>query len=67
MAMKSTPSQNEIYLEYTQVGNQMRVAAIDAKTGTEVIFITPVNTPRAQIEKLAFAKLNRRMEQLKKG
>ncbi len=55
---------NEIYLEFTQIGNQMRVAAIDVNSGIEVIFITPKNTPRSQIEKLALAKLNRRIEQL---
>ncbi len=65
MNKSKAPSSSDVYLEFTQMGKQMRVAAIDAKSGVEVVIITPLNTPRQQIEKLAIAKLKRRFEQLK--
>ena len=39
---KNASGRSEVYFEFTQIGGQMRVAAIDAKTGIEVIVITPV-------------------------
>jgi hypothetical protein len=49
--------------EYVQVGQQMRVAAIDTTTGLEVIVITPLSASRPQMQQLALAKLRRRLEQ----
>ena len=60
-----TPAGNEVYFEFTQIAGQMRVAAIDAKTGTEVIVITPVTASQIQMQNLALAKLKRRLEMLK--
>jgi len=40
----------------------MRVAAIDAKTGIEVIVIAPVTASQIQMQNLALAKLRRRLE-----
>ena len=54
----------EVYFEFTQVGAQMRVAAIDGRTGTEVIVITPVTASQIQMQNLALAKLKRRLEQI---
>lgn len=53
----------EILFEYVQVGQQMRVAAIDSATGIEVIVVTPVSATRSQMQQLALAKLRRRLEQ----
>ena len=53
--------QGEIYFEFSQVGRQMRVAAIDVDTGVEVIVITPVSATRAQMQQLALAKLLKRL------
>ena len=53
----------EVLFEFTQLGGQMRVAAIDGKTGIEVIVITPVSASQAQMQNLALAKLKRRLEQ----
>jgi hypothetical protein len=47
--------------EFTQVGQMMRVAAIDEATGIEVIVITPVNAHRGHMQRLALAKLQRRL------
>ncbi|WP_203292381.1 DUF6898 family protein [Maricaulis parjimensis] len=48
----------EIYIEIIGIGNALRVAAIDADTAEEVVFQVPKNTPRAEVEYLAKAKLN---------
>lgn len=53
----------EVYFEFTQIGGQMRVAAIDGRTGTEVIVIAPVTASQIQMQNLALAKLRRRLEQ----
>ena len=60
---KSGSGGNEVYFEFTQIGGQMRVAAIDAATGTEVIVITPVTASQIQMQNLALAKLKRRLAQ----
>ncbi|ODT77000.1 MAG: serine hydroxymethyltransferase [Pelagibacterium sp. SCN 64-44] len=51
----------EVYFEFVQVGQQMRVAAIDAATGVEIVVITPVNASRGQMQQLALAKLRRKL------
>ena len=54
---------SEVYFEFTQLGGQMRVAAIDARTGTEVIIVAPVTATQIQMQNIALAKLKRRLEQ----
>lgn len=51
----------EVYFEFVQVGQQMRVAAIDADSGTEVIVITPVSATRIQMQQMALAKLRKKL------
>lgn len=53
----------EVYFEFVQVGQQMRVAAIDAATGTEVIVITPVSASKYQMQQVALAKLRKRLNE----
>ncbi len=67
MNEKNNSLGNETFIEFTQVGNQMRVAAIDAKTGIEVITIAPLNISQQQMQQLALNKLRYRLNQLKKG
>lgn len=57
------PPSGEVLFEFQQIGQQMRVAAIDGGTGTEVIIIAPLTASRAQMQQIAMAKLRRRMEQ----
>jgi hypothetical protein len=52
----------EILFEFTAVGAVMKVAAIDAETGIEVTVMGPVHATRADLQKLALAKLRRRLE-----
>ncbi|MGB3338962.1 MAG: serine hydroxymethyltransferase [Devosia sp.] len=51
----------EVYFEFVQVGQQMRVAAIDAVTGIEVIVITPVIATKFQMQQMALSKLRKRL------
>jgi hypothetical protein len=53
-------TEGEILFEFVQVGKQMRVAAIDAQTGIEVIVITPVSASKVQMQQLALAKLRKK-------
>lgn len=54
----------EVLFEFRPAGNQVRVAAIDATTGIEVIIIAPVTSSQEQMKSIALAKLRRRMTQL---
>jgi len=45
------------FLEFRQVGEVVRVAAIDAETGDEAVVFGPVRAARADLERLALAKL----------
>ena len=59
----SPPRGSDVYFEFTRIGGQMRVAAIDASTGIEVIVIAPLAATQIQMQTLALAKLKRRLEQ----
>jgi hypothetical protein len=52
----------EVLFEFTAVGAVMKVAAIDAATGIEVTVMGPVHATRADLQKLALAKLRRRLD-----
>jgi hypothetical protein len=51
-----------VLFEFTQLGQQMRVAAIDAASSLEVVIIAPLTATRLQMQNLALAKLRRRLE-----
>jgi hypothetical protein len=55
-----TPS-GRVFFEFAQVGQQMRVAAIDEATGTEVVVIAPLSATPHQMQQLALAKLRRKL------
>lgn len=50
----------EVYFEFQQVGNAVKVAAVDAATGMEVIVMGPRSAPQADLQRLALA-LKRRL------
>ena len=56
------PPSGQVFFEFTQVGPQMRVAAIDEATGTEVVVIAPLRATPMQMQQLALAKLRHRLE-----
>ena len=55
--MDSAPIPDEILLEVTQVGNLLRVAAVDPETLAEVTFQAPLMTDQATLAALARRKL----------
>lgn len=56
-------SEGQVLFEFVQMGQQMRVAAIDEATGIEVVVIAPLNATKLQMQRLAMAKLKRKLEQ----
>jgi phosphoribosyl-dephospho-CoA transferase len=53
----------DVLFEFVQMGQQMRVAAIDEATGIEVVVITPLNATKLQMQRVAMAKLKRKLDQ----
>jgi len=51
----------EVYFEFTQLGGQMRVAAIDVATAIEVIVIAPLSASKLQMQTIALAKLKKKL------
>ncbi|MEM8814109.1 MAG: hypothetical protein AAGF59_15975 [Pseudomonadota bacterium] len=57
----------EVLFEFTPIGPQVRVAALDAATGTEVVVVGPSTATQDQLERLAFRKLERKMRAERDG
>lgn len=51
----------EIIFEYQSLSETVRLAAIDAATGTEVIVFGPARAARHDLERVALRKLARRL------
>lgn len=51
----------EVLFEFVQVGQLMRVAAIDVDTGMEVVIMAPLQVTREQMQTVALAKLRTRL------
>jgi translation initiation factor 1 (eIF-1/SUI1) len=51
----------EVLFEFRQVGTAVRVAAIDAATGTEVTIMGPATASRNDLQRLALSKLKARL------
>jgi hypothetical protein len=51
-----------VYFEFTPVGTSVKVAAIDAATGTEVSVIGPARASQADLQQLALQKLRARLK-----
>ncbi|MEJ8474194.1 DUF6898 family protein [Roseibium algae] len=54
--------EGDVYLEFHTVGRQVKVTAIHANTGIEVVIFGPASTPPDSLKKLAAQKLQRRIE-----
>jgi hypothetical protein len=54
--------EGEIYLEFQEIGGAVRVAAVDAATGVEVVLVAPTGASRQDIARVAAAKLQRALE-----
>jgi hypothetical protein len=56
----------EVYFEFTPVGNVVKVVAIHAGTGTEVSVLGPTSASRSDLQGLALRKLKARLQALAK-
>lgn len=54
----------QVFFEFTQLGGQMRIAALDEATAVEVVVIAPLSASKQQMQALALAKLRRRLAEL---
>ncbi len=52
----------EVYLEFFTLGRQVKVSAVDAATGIEISIFGPLNTSQSELERIAVAKLRRRIK-----
>ena len=52
----------EIYIEYKQVGQAMKVIAVDAATGTEVTIMGPASAAQTDLQRIAVRKLQAQLE-----
>jgi hypothetical protein len=51
-----------VIFEFTQIGNSVKVTAIDELTGLEAAVIGPTTAMRRDMERLAAAKLKRALD-----
>jgi hypothetical protein len=56
------PGRREALLEFVQVGEFVRVAAVDPESGVEVVVMGPASAARGDLERLALRKLARALE-----
>lgn len=54
-------AEGDVLFEFVQMGQQVRVAAIDSASGTEVVVIAPLAASKTQMQQLALAKLRKKM------
>jgi hypothetical protein len=57
------PRPGEIYIEFQQVGNAVKVTAVDAASGEEVSIMGPPSAARTDLQKLAVKKLKNKLGQ----
>lgn len=58
------PPKGEVYFEFHPLGRQVRVAAIDGDTGTEVVVMGPIQASQADLQQLALRKLMKRLAEI---
>jgi hypothetical protein len=67
LAIVNPQNPREVYFEFRAIGAAMRVAAIDAASGVEVVVMGPASASQADLQKLALAKLKARLAASGKG
>ncbi|MDD5585734.1 MAG: hypothetical protein PHY92_02115 [Alphaproteobacteria bacterium] len=55
----------EVLIEMARMGSIMRVTAVDAATGIEVVIQGPANASQKELQRIAIAKLNYVMKRKK--
>jgi len=54
--------QGEVYFEFHQIGRAMKVSAVDAASGIEVVIMGPASATQNDLQNIALRKLKVRME-----
>ncbi len=62
MAQADPSSGREVIFEFIALGDSVRVAAVDVRTGEEVYITGPAKTPQADLERIALRKLFKKLE-----
>jgi tRNA nucleotidyltransferase (CCA-adding enzyme) len=64
MARRETreSTSREVYFEFVVIGATVKVSAIDADSGIEVVIMGPRSTSRAELERIALQKLRRAID-----
>lgn len=57
----------EALIEFTILGEVVRVAAVDAETGLEVVVMGPAGASRHELERVAVAKLERALRRARQA
>lgn len=52
----------EVYIEFKQVGQAMKVTAVDAATGLEVVIMGPVSAAQSHLQKVVVDKLKMQLK-----
>lgn len=55
------PQPGEIYVQFQQIGKAIKVIAVDAQTGTEVVVMGPTSASQSDLKMLALRKLEARL------
>lgn len=55
------PAPGEVYIEFHQVGQAVRVTAIDAASGEEVVVMGPASASQTDLQRIAVRKLKRKL------
>jgi len=58
-------TRGEAYIEFKQVGQAMKVTAVDAETGIEVVIMGPASASRNDLQRVALQKLKAQIKKAK--
>lgn len=58
----SAGARKEIYIEYKQIGQAIKVTAIDAETGLEAVIMGPASAAQTHLQKIAVQKLEMQLK-----
>jgi len=61
MSARDPLAGRNVIFEFIALGDHVRVAAVDVRTGQEVVISGPVNASRGDLERVAGRKLARRL------
>jgi len=61
-AGRASAARGEVYIEFKQVGQAMKVTAVDAATGLEVVIMGPASAAQSHLQKVAVDKLKMQLK-----